>query len=507
MSRPTFLGALCALSIAVVPARAADVSVHPGESLQAAIDAAVDGDRLLLLPGTWSEPIDFHGKSIEVIGLAGADQTILDGSAGAPVVRFASGETTASRLAGVTVRGGHASNGAGGVAVASGATPTLEDCVVRDNSGKFGGGITGSPVMRRCLVLNNTASLTHGGGIYGAPQMSECVVADNTATSASGGGLYVPSGSAVISDTVFVRNHAVFAGSKAGGVYVKSGASASFARCVFAQNSATGGVFAGSGGGLLTGSADVQLVGCTVYANTLTGSSTVGGGVQGPATLVDTIVRGNTEPQLSGVASVTFSDVEGGAAGVGNFDADPLFVDVDALDLHLLAGSPCIDAGDRALVDPDGSRADVGAFAAGTLVTHVATLPADFANPGFASVSAQLGGVQRLEILAGPAHAGAFYLTLGSVSGTAPGLDLLGQHVPLQPDAYFWFTVSDPNTTLLASSLGVLDAAGRAESTFHLPPSLPGVAEGLELHHATLVAAPGGGIALVTNPVALTVTR
>ena len=35
---------------------------------------------------------------------------------------------------------------------------------------------------------------------------------------------------------------------------------------------------------------------------------------------------------------------------------------VSATDFHLAAGSPCIDHGDPALTDADGTRADMGMF-------------------------------------------------------------------------------------------------------------------------------------------------
>ncbi|MEC8915672.1 MAG: choice-of-anchor D domain-containing protein, partial [Candidatus Neomarinimicrobiota bacterium] len=47
--------------------------------------------------------------------------------------------------------------------------------------------------------------------------------------------------------------------------------------------------------------------------------------------------------------------------GDGNVDIDPLFVDVDNDDYHLLASSQCINGGDPTTFDSDGSRADMGA--------------------------------------------------------------------------------------------------------------------------------------------------
>jgi len=73
--------------------------------------------------------------------------------------------------------------------------------------------------------------------------------------------------------------------------------------------------------------------------------------------------------------SISYSDVEGGEAGIvtngngtvswleGNIDMDPMFVDAGIGDYHLLFGSPCIDAGDpNSIYDPDGSIADMGAW-------------------------------------------------------------------------------------------------------------------------------------------------
>jgi hypothetical protein len=58
------------------------------------------------------------------------------------------------------------------------------------------------------------------------------------------------------------------------------------------------------------------------------------------------------------VTAVRYSNIEGGWPGTGNIDADPLFADPDHGDVHLSAGSPCIDAGDNTAV-PAGIDTDL----------------------------------------------------------------------------------------------------------------------------------------------------
>jgi hypothetical protein len=121
---------------------AADIYVPADQpTIQAGINAAVNGDRVLVSPGTYFEHIDLKGKNILLASTDGPSSTTIDGSNSGTVVMVASGERGAS-LEGFTIAHG-TSNGAtaGGVFVGADAILTVQRNDFESNRGSGGSGI------------------------------------------------------------------------------------------------------------------------------------------------------------------------------------------------------------------------------------------------------------------------------------------------------------------------------------------------------------------------------
>lgn len=80
-----------------VRATAAVINVPADQTtIQAAIDIAVNGDEIIVAPGSYFEHIDFIGKAVFLHSSAGAATTIIDGGGVGPVVNCTSFETNAT---------------------------------------------------------------------------------------------------------------------------------------------------------------------------------------------------------------------------------------------------------------------------------------------------------------------------------------------------------------------------------------------------------------------------
>jgi hypothetical protein len=207
-------------------------------TIQSAITVAVNGDVVLVSPGTYLENIDFKGKAIVIRSTGGPKVTIIDGSQKGTVVSFISGESLTSQLDGFTLQNGMKSSAVffdgGGIAIGN-SSATITGNIIQNNAAcGSGGGIAvyhGSPSIRNNVIRDNSQESSCFGGNGGAGisivgssgglsgDIVGNVIASNVWRTGDGGGISVNG-----SGTLLIQNNTI-AGNTAAGPGIGGGIS------------------------------------------------------------------------------------------------------------------------------------------------------------------------------------------------------------------------------------------------------------------------------------------
>jgi len=302
------------------------------KTIQEGIDQAVNGDTVLVAPGTYKENINFRGKNIVVSSHYVLNNnpkfirnTFIDGSNPehtdtASCVLFVSGEDSGAVLQGFTLI-----NGAGTIRTEPNGTSWRE-----------GGGIMiigSSPSIKNNLIMKNRVMNT------------------TNVTSTGGGGISCVEGNPKILNNIIMLNQARYAAGimlyRSGGVLKNN---------IICQN--TGGQDYGGGGVVMEGNGPGPK---TVENNTIVANAAFGygyyGGRAGGLLVFKTsvlarnnIIWGNIQNNGGQIyvhheqtfADFTYNNIEGGWDGEGNINKPTRFSETN---FCLSKGSPCIDAG------------------------------------------------------------------------------------------------------------------------------------------------------------------
>lgn len=501
-------GAAAAQTVRTVPS-----ALYP--TIQSAISASTGGDKVMVAPGIYKELLDFQGKDIQVIGIVGAQRTVIDGNGVGPVVLFTAPISRAALLEGFTVTGGSVSGNGGGIQVAGNAAPTVRKCIIRKNTATaYGGGIGGTAsaiLVEDSIIEENQAtglSYASGGGVglqqasaALVPEFRRCIVRNNRAATRGGGLYFSYFHNALIEECLIYGNQTLgTTGSLDGGAGVFFALNAI---CTLRNNRIFRNVSASNGGGVkYFNVTNATIVNNTIVANTggaVAGFANTGSyGTNVTSDVINCILWGNGTPAFAFTGTdkqsqppsvnVTYSDVEGGYTGTGNFAQDPQLFNAATGNHRILPNSPCFNKGNNLAtalpnIDFEGDP---------RVLLQQVDVGADECNPSAAflfhdqaELSLTAGGLAKYTILGGGSRAGFVHVVLPTFAGTLPGFNLGALHIPINIASETWLLLGG-----YPALIGILDGSGQAAFGLFFPPSLPPELLGLTLSTAALFIDP-----------------
>jgi len=262
-------------------------------------------------------------------------------------------------------------NGSGGaVANLTNADATISGCTFLDNWAAAGAGIVNSascPTISDCDFDGNEARA--GAGIANVAaanaQITGCRFENNVAEQ-WGGAIANDGSTPVIASCWFGANE-----SDGGGAIYNQNCGPTMINCAFWSN------VAGLSGGAVAcvNASSPTITNCSIVEN----AAVIGGGVYNDGgsqpVISNSVVWGNTPDGIRSltkcVATVQYSVVQGGHAGSGNLNVDPMLIDPVHGDIRFASASPCRDNGTaipevvndiNGRARPQGSGYDIGAY-------------------------------------------------------------------------------------------------------------------------------------------------
>jgi len=160
-------------------------------TIQAAIDAAKNGDTIIVNPDIYMENINISHKNITVISIDPNDPcvvagTVIQGDGTTSVVTFFGHEDASCTLAGFTITGGSVEMGGAGI-IGNHTLATITNCFITNNASVYGGAVAYCDgTIRHCTIWENTGGC---GGVCNCDgTISNCLVAYNGYGSMYGNG-------------------------------------------------------------------------------------------------------------------------------------------------------------------------------------------------------------------------------------------------------------------------------------------------------------------------------